>query len=62
MRGGGGGCTVTKSALWTMCVFRAVTFKRPETTFAASEYLLIMNFDYFVPISFNLLYYTTTVP
>ena len=33
-------------------------FKRPEMTFKASEYLLIMNVDYFVPISFNLLYYT----
>ena len=40
-------------------MFRVVTFKRPEMIFKASEELLIMNFDYFVPISFNLLYYTT---
>ena len=38
-----------------------MTFKGSEMTFKASEYLLIMNFDYFVPISFNLLYYTTKI-
>ena len=38
--------------IWTKCVFRI--FKRPEMTFEASKYLLILNFDYFVPISFNL--------
>ena len=50
--GGGGGYTVTNSGLWTICVFRVMTFKRPGITFKASEYLLVMNFDYFVPISF----------
>ena len=47
-RGGGGVRTVTNSGLWTICVFRVMTFKRPELTFRASDYLLIMNFDYFV--------------
>ena len=55
--GGGGRRTVTNSGLWTICVFRVVTFKRPEMTFKSSEYLLIMNFDYFVPISFTMLVY-----
>ena len=39
-----------------------MTFKRPEMTFKASEYFLIMNVDYFVSISSNLLYYTTILP
>ena len=60
--GGGGVRTVTNSGLWTICVFRVMTFKRPEMTFKASEYFLIMNIDYFVSISFNLLYYTTILP
>ena len=47
------GCTVTNSGLWTICVFTVMTLKRPEMTFKASEYLLIMNFCSFVPISFN---------
>ena len=45
---------MTNSGLWTICVFRVMTYKKQ-----ASEYLLIMNVDYFVPIPFNLLYYTT---
>ena len=44
--GGGGGRTVINSGLWTICVLKAMTFKRPEMTFKASDYLLIMNFDY----------------
>ena len=47
------------SVLWTICVFRVMTIKRPEMTFKVSEYLLIMNLDYFVQISFNFLYNTT---
>ena len=39
-----------------------MTFKRPEMTFKASEYFLIMNVDFFVSISFNLLHYATTLP
>ena len=53
---------MTNYGLYTTCVFRVMTLKRPEMTFKASEYLLIMNFDYFVPISFNLLYYATILP
>ena len=53
---------VTNSGLWTICVFRAMTLKRTEMTFKASEYLLIVSLDYFVPISFNLLYYTIILP
>ena len=49
----------TYSGLWTVCVFRVMTFNRPEMTFKAPEYWLIMNVDYFVPISFNMIYYTT---
>ena len=62
MSSGGGDRTVTNFGLWTICVFRVMTFKRPEITFKASEYFLIMNFDYFMSISFNLLYYTTILP
>ena len=43
-------------------MFRVMTFKRPEMNSKASEYLLIMNVDSSVPISFNLLYYTTILP
>ena len=53
---------MTNSGLWTICVFWVATFKRPEMKFKASEYLLIMNSDYFVPISINLIYYTTILP
>ena len=54
---------MTNSGLLTICVFsRVMTFKRPEMTFKASEYSLIMNVDYFVSISFNLLFYTTILP
>ena len=61
-KGGEGGCTVTNSGLWTIFVFGVMTFKRPEMTFKASEYLLVMTFDYFGPISFNFLYYMTILP
>ena len=53
---------MTNSGLWTICVLEVMTFNRPEMTSKASEYLVIMNVDYFVPISFNLLYYTTILP
>ena len=53
---------MTDSGLWNICVFRVMTFKRPEMTCKASEYLLIMNVDSFVPISLILLYYTTILP
>ena len=43
-------------------VFRVMTFRRTEITFKASEYLVIMSFDYFVPFSFNFPYYTTILP
>ena len=32
---------VTNYGLWTICVFRVMTFKRPEMTFKASEYMVI---------------------
>ena len=47
----GGGCTVTNCGLWTICVFRVMTFKKPEMTFKASKYLLIRSFDYFLLFS-----------
>ena len=53
---------MTNSGLWTICVLKIMTFKRPEMTFKASEYSLIMNVDYFVLIFFNLLCYTTILP
>ena len=61
VEGGGGVYTVTNSGVWTICVFRVMTIKKPEMTFKASEYLLIMNFDSFVSISSNLLYYMTII-
>ena len=39
-----------------------MTFKRLEMTLKGSEFLLIMNFDYFVLISFDFLYYTIILP
>ena len=43
MAGGGGDRTVTNSGLWTICVFRVMTFKRQGMTLKNSDYLLIMN-------------------
>ena len=44
---------MTNSGLWTIYVFRVMTFNRPGMTFKASEYLLIMKFEYFVQIPLN---------
>ena len=33
-----------------------MTFRKPEMTYTISEFVLIVNFGHFVPISFNLIY------
>ena len=48
--GGGEGVGGYGDQFWPM--FRVMTFKRPVMTFKASEYLLIINFLYLVPISY----------
>ena len=55
---GEGGVHRDQFWLWTIRVFRVMTFKRLEMTYKASEYSLIMNFYYFVPICYiTRLYY-----
>ena len=57
MRNGGGGDARWPFLAYELCVFKIMTFTRPDMTFEASEYLLIMLLN--ISCKFPLICYIT---